>query len=95
MTFNNDGTFTSTSVDSSTGVITSEDAGTWTLTAPVSPQPIGNPQAHLRIVDSAGIVLLEGDVFVLKADQIVFPVAIDAITPISPLGEIVMTKMTI
>jgi hypothetical protein len=92
-TFNADGTFTAT-IQSPSGVITT-DSGTWTLTPPINLSPFGNPQGHLSLVDSQGNVLLSGDVLLINPDQFVMFSGSTTIEPISPIGTIVLSKMTI
>jgi hypothetical protein len=92
MTFNNNGIFTAT-IDTPTGVITT-DAGTWTLTATSPPQPFGNPQGHLALVDSQGVDFLSGDVLLLNQDQLVMLNAIGSVTGVPQIGEIILNKMT-
>jgi hypothetical protein len=67
-TFNADNTFTS-SIQAPDGTITT-DAGTYALTGPVNPSFLANPQAHLRMTDSQGTVLIDGDMLLLNRDQI-------------------------
>jgi len=50
------------------GIIT--DSGVYKLTGPVSPSFIANPQAHLNLADGAGAVLFDGDLFLLRLDQL-------------------------
>jgi hypothetical protein len=64
-TFNADGTFTAT-ITTSAGVTT--DQGTWQLTPPNVAQFFGNPQAHLTIIDSQGVVLFSNDIILLTVD---------------------------
>jgi hypothetical protein len=64
-TFNADGTFTAT-ITTSAGVST--DSGTWQLTPPETVQPFANPQAHLTITDSQGVVLFSNDILLLTVD---------------------------
>jgi hypothetical protein len=66
-TINADGTFTIT-LQPPGGAITT-DAGTWTLTPPLVPKALGNPQAHLTLVDAAGTMLLDGDILLINRDQ--------------------------
>lgn len=92
-TFNADGTFTAT-IQSPSGVI-STDAGTWTLTPPVVLSSFSNPQGHLTLTDAQGNVLLSGDVLLLNPDQLVFPSATTSLEPISPVTNVVLSKLTI
>jgi hypothetical protein len=93
MTFNNNGTFTATIQDPS-GVIAT-DAGTWTLTAPVNPQPFANPQGQLTLVDSQGVVFLAGDALLFNQDQLAVFNVVGSVTGAVPqIGDIVLTKMT-
>jgi hypothetical protein len=89
-TFNADGTFTA-AIQSPSGVITT-DAGTWTLTPPVVLSEFGNPQGHLNLTDSQGKVLLAGDILLLNPDQLVMLSAITTLEPISPIGEVILSK---
>ncbi|HYK35375.1 hypothetical protein [Alloacidobacterium sp.] len=68
-TFNPDGTFTATILSNAGGLTT--DSGTWTLTPPKVAQPIGNPQGHLTLTDSKGVVLFSADFLLLNADELV------------------------
>jgi len=90
--FNNNGTFTAT-IQSSSGPITT-DSGLWKLTAAVAPQPFSNPQAHLTITDSRGIVLLSGDVLMINNDQLAMFSATDGVSPATFVSELVLTKFT-
>lgn len=92
-TFNADGTFTATIV-SPTGVLNS-DSGTWTLTPPVVLSAFANPQGHLTLIDAQGNVLLSGDVLLIKPDQMAMQSATTTLEPISPVGLVVLTKLTI
>ena len=65
-TFNADGTFTAT-LTTSAGVST--DAGVWQLTPPNVVQPFGNPQAHLTLADTQGVVLFSNDILLLNVDR--------------------------
>lgn len=68
-TFNADGTFTAVlTVTSSTPNLVTNDSGAWTLTAPVVQQPFANPQAHLTITDSQGVVLFSNDILLETVD---------------------------
>lgn len=91
-TFNADGSFTA-SIQSPTGVI-SADSGTWGLTPPVEPSSFANPQSHLSLTNNQGIVLLSGDVLLLNPDQLVFPSAATTLEGISPVVDVVLSKMT-
>jgi hypothetical protein len=64
-TFNADGTFTAT-ITTAAGVTT--DQGTWQLTPPNTVQFFANPQAHLTITDSQGVVLFSNDILLLTVD---------------------------
>ncbi len=92
-TFNADGTFTSTIQPSTGGSVTS-DSGTWTLTPPLVLSAVGNPQGHLTLTDIQATVLLEGDVLLLNPDQLYLPSATTSVEPISPLANVVLTKVT-
>jgi hypothetical protein len=61
ITFNADGTFTSTGPAAS---------GTWTITPPNTPGFEGNPQAHLTFTDSQGVVLFSADFLMLNVDTL-------------------------
>ncbi len=91
-TFNADGTFTAT-IQSPTGVL-STDSGTWTLTPTQVPNSFANPQGHLALTNSHGSDLLSGDVLLLNLDQLDFLSATTTLEPISPVVNLVMTKMT-
>ena len=69
-TFNADGTFTATITSTGDGGLTT-DSGTWTLTPPNVIQPFTNPQAHLALTDSNGVVLFSSDFLLLNADMLV------------------------
>ncbi len=92
-TFNADGTFTSTVQPPTGGSITS-DSGTWSLTPPIVLSSVGNPQGHLTLTDAQGTVLLSGDVLLLNPDQLYMPSATTSLEPISPLANVVITKLT-
>ena len=92
MTFNNNGTFTVT-IDAPSGAIKT-DAGTWTLTPTSPPEPFANPQGHLLLVDTQGVVFLAGDVLLLKQDQLVMLNAVGSVTGVPQIGELILTKMT-
>lgn len=92
-TFNADGTFTAT-IQSASGAITT-NAGTWTLTPPINPQPVANPQGHLTLTDSQGVVLLSGDVLLFKADQLFMESATDSVSSVTFVGQLVITKLTV
>lgn len=92
-TFNTDGTFTSIVESTSGGPITN-DSGTWTLTPPNVVQPLGNAQAHLAIVDSAGTTLLAGDVLLLNVDQLLIETGTQGFSAAIPvnIASVVLTK---
>lgn len=91
-TFNADHTFTAT-IQSPSGVITT-DSGTWTLGPVLMPNAFANPQAHLSLTNSIGNDLLSGDALLLNPDQLVFLSATTTLEPISPIVNLVLTKMT-
>jgi hypothetical protein len=91
MTFNNNGTFSAT-IQTPAGVI-STDAGTWSLTPTSPPEPFGNLQGHLQLVDAQG-VFLEGDVLLPNQDQLVMLNAVGSVTGVPQIGEITLNKMT-
>ena len=91
-TFNADGSFTAT-IQSPLGVITT-DSGTWTLTPPAVPNSFANPQGHLSLTNAQSKVLLAGDVLLLNPDQLVFLSAATTLEPISPVVNVVLSKMT-
>jgi hypothetical protein len=91
VTFNNNGTF-SAAIESSAGPILT-DAGTWTITATSPPEPFSNAQGHLQLVDGQGI-FLTGDVLLLKPDQLVMISGTGEITGLSPIPDVVLTKVT-
>jgi len=33
------------------------------------PSPLGNPQAHLNLTDTQGVVLFDGDIALIQPDQ--------------------------
>jgi hypothetical protein len=91
-TFNADGTFTATiQSPSGTGPITT-DSGTWTLTPPIVPSGLGNPQGHLALIDAQGNVVLAGDVLLTRPDQLGFPLATTTLEPVSPV-EVILSKL--
>lgn len=92
-TFNADGTFSAT-IQSVSGTITT-DAGTWTLTPPIHPQTVGNPQGHLTLTDARGVVLLSGDVLLLNADQLFMESATDSVSSVTFVGQLTLTKMVV
>ena len=83
-TFNADGTLIAT-ITSTTGGGVTTVSGTWTLSPPVAPQPIGNAQAHLTLTETNGVVLFSADFLELRFDQLVarFPWTTSLGTPIS------------
>jgi hypothetical protein len=89
-TLNADGTFTIT-IEPPAAPFTT-DSGTWTLTPPVVPSQFLNPQAHLKLTNSAGVVLIEGDILLVRAGQFVMNNATGAITPFA-LFNVVFTKL--
>ncbi len=91
-TFNADGTFTAT-ILSPSGVLTT-DSGTWTLGPTLVPNAFANPQAHLSLTNTLGSDLLSGDALLLNPDQLVFLSATTTLEPISPVVNVVLTKMT-
>lgn len=82
-TFNPDGTFTATITPNIGGVTT--DSGIWTLTPPPVVQPFGNPQAHLTLTDTKGVVLFSADFLQTNVDTLVafMPWTTSLGTPIS------------
>lgn len=91
-TFNADHTFTAT-IQSPLGVITT-DSGTWTLGPALAPNGFANPQAHLTLTNTVNHVLLAGDALLLNPDQLVFLSATTTLEPISPVVNVVLTKMS-
>ncbi len=67
-TFNPDGTFTATITPNIGGVIT--DSGKWTVTPPNVVQVFTNPQAHLTLTDTKGVVLFSADFLLINADML-------------------------
>jgi hypothetical protein len=93
VTFNNNGTFTSTSQPSTgTGPITT-DAGVWSLTVPTNPYPVGNAQGFLQVVDSQGVVILEGNILLITVDQMWMPSTITSVFPGVEI-QVFLNKMT-
>ena len=90
-TLNADGTFTST-IQSSSGIITS-DSGTYTLTPPVVLSSFSNPQGHLALTDTNGVVLLSGDVLLINVDQLAMLSAVNSFSGISPVGTVIISKL--
>ncbi len=68
-TFHTDGTFTAT-ITSSTGAGVTTVSGTWTLTPPLFPHPITNPQGQHTITDSTGIVHYSATFIQTNADTL-------------------------
>jgi hypothetical protein len=69
----------------------------WTdrgLTPTSPPEPFANPQGHLVLVDTQGIVFLAGDVLLLNQDQLVMLNATGSVTGVPQIGEIILNKMT-
>jgi hypothetical protein len=91
-TFNADGTLAATIQPSSGGITT--DSGGWALKPPLVPSGFANPEANLTLTNTLGAVLLSGDVLLLNPDQLVFLSATTTLEPISPVVNLVMTKMT-
>jgi hypothetical protein len=90
-TFNADHTFTATI--QSSGVITT-DSGTWSIGPTLVPNAFANPQAHLALTNTANHVLLAGDVLLLNPDQLAFLSATTTLEPISPVVNVVLSKMS-
>jgi hypothetical protein len=67
-TFIPGGTFTAT-LTTSTGVTTT--SGTWSLMPPKIVQPFANPQGHLTLTDSQGVVLFSNDILLENVDRFV------------------------
>lgn len=91
-TFNADGSFTAT-ILSPSGVLTT-DSGTWTLGPTLVPNAFANPQAHLSLTNALGHDLLSDDALLLNPDQLVFLSATTTLEPISPVVNVVLSKMT-
>ncbi len=91
-TFNADGTLTATIQPSSGGITT--DSGGWALKPPLVPSSFANPESNLTMTNTSGAVLLSSDVLLLNPDQLVFLSATTTLEPISPVVNLVMTKMT-
>ena len=89
-TFNVDGTFTAT-IQLPDGTITT-DAGTWTLTPPVTLAPFANPQGQLTLTDSHGAVLLSGTVLFINVDQLVMEPAVSSLTTAPSIAILPITK---
>jgi hypothetical protein len=89
-TFNPDGTFTAT-IELPGGPITT-DAGTWTLTPPVTLAPFGNPQGQLTLIDSQGAVLLSGTVLLINVDQLVMEPAVSSLSNAPSIAILPLTK---
>jgi len=68
-TFNTDGTFTATITPTSPAGPPTTDSGMWTLTPPAVVQPFANPQGHLTLTDSQGVVLFSNDVLLENVDR--------------------------
>ncbi len=90
-TFNADGTFSAT-IQASSGAIAT-DSGVWTLTPPINPQPVSNPQGHLTFVDSLGVVLLSGDALLLKPDQVFMESVTTTLSSQTIITQLVLTKV--
>lgn len=67
-TFNLDGTFTAQITQN---LVITSDAGTWTLTPPNVLQPVANPQGHLTLTNSQGVVLFSNDILLFNVDQFI------------------------
>lgn len=92
-TFNADGTYTAT-IQTSSGSITTS-SGTYTVTAPVQPLAILNPQGHLTLTDSTGVVLIEGDLFLLNLDRFAMT-GTDSFNPAQPrFFQVIWLKQTV
>ena len=92
MTFNNNGTFTATIMTPAGAIAT--DAGVWSLTPTSPPEPFANPQGHLLLVDTQGVVFLAGDVLLLTVDQLAMLNAVGSVTGVAQIGVIIINKMT-
>jgi hypothetical protein len=92
-TFNADGTFTAV-ITSGSGAITTT-SGTWVLTPPIRPSGLANPEGNLTLTDTNGVVVLTGDVLLIKADQIFMQHTTGSVSPDNPVPiQIIITKMT-
>ncbi len=89
-TFNADGTFTAT-IQLPGGTITT-DAGTWTLTPPVTLAPVGNPQGQLTLIDAQGAVLLSGTALLIRVDQIALEPGASSLSNAPSIALLVLTK---
>jgi hypothetical protein len=87
-----DHTFTA-NIQAPDGTLT-PDAGTFALTGPVKPLSVANPQAHLRLTDSTGTVLIDGDVFLLNLDQLAVSSSTNSFANVPFAGIIVWLKQT-
>jgi hypothetical protein len=92
VTFNNNGSFTATIQSPSEAIAT--DAGNWVVSPAVTPSPFANPQAHLVLTGTNGVVLLSGDVLLIKLDQMVMLSATESVTSTTIVTELVLTKLT-
>jgi hypothetical protein len=88
--FNTDGTFTAT-IQLPNGTV-STDAGTWTLTPPVTLAPFGNPQGQLTLIDSQGAVLLSGTVLLGNVDLLVMEPAVSSLSDAPSIAILPLTK---
>lgn len=91
-TFNADHTFTAT-IQSPSGVITT-DSGTWALGPTLVPNGFANPQGHLSLTNASNHALLSGDALLLNPDQLVILSAATTLEPISPVVNVILSKMT-
>ena len=91
-TFNADGTFTGTIQLPGGGITT--DAGTWTLTPPVTVDPVGNPQGQLTLIDSNGSVVLAGTALLLRVDQLALEPAESSLSNAPSIAVLVLTKLS-
>jgi hypothetical protein len=90
-TLNRDGTFTIT-VESTNGPIISTDAGTYTVTGAINPSFVANPQAHLKLVNTQGVTLIEGDILLFNVDQFQMNDATGSLTPFT-VFNLIWTKL--
>lgn len=92
-TFNADGTYTAT-IQHSDGSLAAS-SGIYTITQPLNPLAILNPQAHLTLTDSTGTVLIQGDIFLLRVDQFAMT-GTDSFNPFLPqFFQVIWLKQTV
>ena len=91
-TFNTDGTVTAT-IQPLSGGITNVSGG-WASKPPRVPSGFANPQANLTLTNTQGALVFSGDALLFNPDQLFMTAVSNNLTGISPIGQLVLTKMS-